>query len=112
MVKVSEKKRYKTQVINDEILEKLSLENRYRFVNDNLSTVLSEKQFAFLKKVQDFCLAYEIDHKISHGPDEDIYDWVPDFGKEGYITRQTPYKCIDLNYEDYGMAIKLNPNFL
>ncbi|MFX1479459.1 MAG: acyl-CoA dehydrogenase family protein [Promethearchaeota archaeon] len=103
---MSEKKRYETQVINDEILEKMSLENRYKFVDDNLSTILSEQQFAFLNRVQKFCLNYEKDHKITHGPDEDIYDWVPDFGKEGYITRQTPYSCIDLNYEDYGMAIE------
>ena len=101
-----EKKRYKTQVISDEILEKLSLKNRYKFVRDNLSAILSEKQFSFLKQVQNFCLDYEFKNKIAHSADEDIYDWVPDFGKEGYITRQTPYSCIDLNYEDYGMVIE------
>ncbi|MFW9781920.1 MAG: hypothetical protein ACFFFB_06520, partial [Candidatus Heimdallarchaeota archaeon] len=102
---MTENKRYETQVINDEILEKLSLKNRYNFVRDNLRTILSDQQFRFLTKAQDFCLDYENKNKITHGPNEDIYDWVPDFGKEGYITRQTPYECIDLNYEDYGMAI-------
>jgi len=37
-----------TQVINDEILEKLSLKNRYSFVNNNLMTVLSPEDFSFL----------------------------------------------------------------
>jgi len=83
---MSEKKRYNTQVISDEILEKLSLENRYKFVNDNLSTILTDKQFSFLKQVQEYCLNYEKKNKITHGPDEDIYDWYADFGKEGYIT--------------------------
>ena len=103
---MSVNKRYETQVINDEILEKLSLEHRYKFVNDNLRTVLNDKQFSFLTQVQDFCVKYEIKNKITHGPGEDIYDWYSDFGKEGYITRQTPYECIDLNYENYGMAIE------
>ena len=103
---MSEKKRYKTQVINDEILGKLSLENRYNFVNDNLKVILKDKQFNFLKQVQGFCLNYEVKNKITHGPDEDVYEWYSDFGKEGYITRQTPYECIDLNYEEYGMAFE------
>ncbi|MHA2398763.1 MAG: acyl-CoA dehydrogenase family protein [Promethearchaeota archaeon] len=103
---MSEKKRYETQVISDEILEKLSLENRYKFVRENLEAILSEQQFSFLKQAQNFCLDYESKNNIKHSPDEDIYDWVSDFGKEGYITRQTPYSCIDLNYEDYGMAIE------
>jgi len=94
------------QAINDEILEKLSLKNRYNFLNNNLISVFSQEQFKFLKQVERFCMKFEKDNNITHGADEDIYDWVPDFGKEGYITRQTPYKCIDLNYEDYGMAIE------
>ncbi|MFX1573259.1 MAG: acyl-CoA dehydrogenase family protein [Promethearchaeota archaeon] len=103
---MSENKRYKTQVINDEILEKLSLEHRYNFVKDNLRVILTEAQFNFLTKVQDFCLNYESKNKITHGPNEDVYEWYADFGKEGYITRQTPYECIDLNYEEYGMAFE------
>jgi len=99
-------RRFETQVINDEILEKLNLKNRYKFVNDNLRTILNDKQFSFLTQIQDFCVNYEIKNEITHGPGENIYDWYSDFGKEGYITRQTPYECIDLNYENYGMAIE------
>ena len=48
----NKKKRYMTQAINDEILSKLSLKNRYQFLNTNLMTVLDPPEFNFLKKVQ------------------------------------------------------------
>ena len=99
------KKRFETQVINDEILEKLSLTNRYNFLNENLSLILSEKQYAFLKEVQDFCLKFEKENKIIHSLEEDIYEWYPYFGKQGYITRQHAYDCIDLNYNEFGMTM-------
>jgi len=99
------KKRFETQVINDEILEKLNLVNRYNFLNENLSPILTENQFAFLKEVQGFCLKFEEENNITHGPNEDIYEWYPAFGKQGYITRQYDYNCIDLNYKECGMAI-------
>jgi len=99
------KKRFETQVINDEILEKLNLVNRYNFLNENLSPILTENQFAFLKEVQGFCLKFEEENNITHGPNEDIYEWYPAFGNQGYITRQYDYNCIDLNYKECGMAI-------
>ena len=43
-------KRFETQVINDKILKKLNLTNRYNFLNENLSVILTEKQFAFLQR--------------------------------------------------------------
>ncbi|MFX1365511.1 MAG: acyl-CoA dehydrogenase family protein [Promethearchaeota archaeon] len=98
-------KRFETQVINDEILGKLNLRNRYNYLNDNLFPILTESQFAFLKEVEDFCLQFEEQNKLTHGPNEDIYDWYPAFGKQGYITRQFDYNCIDLNYKEHGMAI-------
>ena len=61
---MSENKRFETQVISDEILAKMSLQNRYKFVNDNLRTILSDKQFNFLNQVQDFCLDYESKNDI------------------------------------------------
>ncbi len=93
-------KKFETRVINEEILAKLSLKNRYHFINDNLRTVLRDNQFSFLKQVQEFCINYEKNNNITHGPEEDVYNWYPDFGKEGYITRQHPYEAIDLNYKD------------
>ena len=102
--KMSEHKRYESQVINDEILQKLSLRNRYNFVNDNLRWILRENQFNFLNQVQEFCLNYEKKNEIIHGPDEDIYDWVPDFGKEGLVSRAHPYDEIDMDFPYNGLV--------
>jgi len=98
------KPRYMTQAINDEILGKLSLKNRYSFLNNNLMVLLNQEEFNFLKKAQKFCMRFEKKNNITHGPEEDIYDWIPAFGKEGYITRTEPFAMIDLNYEYYGAA--------
>ena len=95
------------QGINDEIMEKLNLQNRYAFLNANLSSILSDDEMEFLKEVEDFCVKFEKDNKITHAPDEDIYEWIPAFGKEGYITRMYPFSEIDLNYEKYGLTIDL-----
>jgi hypothetical protein len=67
------KRRFETQAINDEILEKLDLRNKYGSIIQNLAVILKDKQFVFLKEVLDFCLKFEKDNKITHGPDEDIY---------------------------------------
>ncbi len=95
------------QGINDEIMEKLNLQNRYAFLNANLSSILSDDEMEFLKEVEDFCVKFEKDNKITHAPDEDIYEWIPAFGKEGYITRMYPFSEIDLNYEKYGLTVDL-----
>ncbi|MFX1327354.1 MAG: acyl-CoA dehydrogenase family protein [Promethearchaeota archaeon] len=94
--------RYIDQVINDEILDKLGLKNRYSFLNNNLMPILSPEQFNFLKSVQKFCMRYEKKNGITHGPNEDVYDWIPDFGAEGYITRAHNFDMIDINYDNYG----------
>ncbi len=97
--------RYMVQAINNEILGKLSLKNRYSFLNNNLMVLLNQEQFNFLKKVQKFCMRFEKKNNITHGPEDDIYDWIPAFGKEGYITRTEPFAMIDVNYETSGAAI-------
>ncbi|MHA1525648.1 MAG: acyl-CoA dehydrogenase family protein, partial [Promethearchaeota archaeon] len=99
--------KFETQVINDEILEKLSLENRYSFLNTCLDSMLSPNEMDFLKQVEGFCLKYENDNNITHGPSEDIYDWVSDFGKAGYINRAHKFEMLDLNYEPYGLTAEL-----
>jgi len=43
-------KKGQVQCINDEILEKMSLRNRYNFLNNNLMSILKPKHFNFLKK--------------------------------------------------------------
>ena len=73
------------QVINDEILEKLSLKNRYSLLNNNLTSILSQEQFSFLKQVERFCLKFEKKNNITHGPEVDVYDWVPAFGEQDIL---------------------------
>ena len=86
-----ENERFDVQCINDEILEALSLDNRYNFVNNNLMSILEQDQFKFLREVERFCKRYEKNNDITHGPEEDIYDWIDDFGDEGYISRAHDY---------------------
>ena len=97
-------KKGKVQCINDEILEKLSLKNRYKFLNYNLMSVLKPEHFNFLRKVQKFYINFEKKHNITHN--EDFYDWIPEIGKEGLISRARKYEEIGLNYEPYGVTIE------
>ena len=94
--------RYVDQVINDEILDKLSLKNRYNFINNNLMAILTPEQFNFFKSVQKFCMRFEKKNGITHGPEEDVYDWIPTFGAQGYVTRAHNFEMVDINYEYYG----------
>jgi Lhr-like helicase len=90
------------QCINDEILGKLSLKNRNKFVANNLMSILKPDQFNFLKKAQKFYERYEKKNDINHS--EDFYEWIPDCGKEGLVTRVNNFNEIDLNYEPYGIT--------
>lgn len=101
------KTKFMEQAINDEILEKLSLKNRYAFLNTNLMTVLEPKHFNFLKQAEKFCARYEKKNNITHAPSEEFYHWIPDFGKEGLISRAHAYDEIDMNYPEHGLAIEL-----
>jgi len=100
-------KKFEVQAINDEILEKLSLKNRYSFLNTNLTAILEPKEFNFLKKVQKFCMRFEKKNEITHGPEEDVYEWIPTFGAEGYITRAHNFEMCDINYDYYGATAEL-----
>ncbi|MFW9948905.1 MAG: acyl-CoA dehydrogenase family protein [Candidatus Thorarchaeota archaeon] len=101
------KTKYMDRAINEEILEKLSLKNRYAFLNTNLMTVLEQNQMNFLKEAQKFCIRYEKKNQITHAPDEEFYHWIPDFGKEGLISRAHPYTEIDMNFDYHGLTTEL-----
>jgi butyryl-CoA dehydrogenase len=94
---------FDVQGINDTILEKLSLENRYKFLNMNLPTICSEKQMEFLKDAQKFALEYE--QKVDHR--EDIYTYFPAFGEKGLICRFHDFAEADQGYEDWGLQIEM-----
>ncbi|MFX1384960.1 MAG: hypothetical protein ACFFBP_21230 [Promethearchaeota archaeon] len=97
-------KKGKVQCINDEILEKMSLKNRNKFVNNNLMSVLKPEHFNFLRKTQRFYERFETKNNITH--DEDFYDWIPIMGKEGLVSRVTRFEDIGLNFDPYGITIE------
>lgn len=99
-----ENKKGVIQCINDEILEKLSLKNRYKFLNYNLMTYLSKEHFEFLRQTQNFFINFEKKHNISHN--EDFYQWIPEIGKEGLVTRVHNFENLGLNYEPYGHTVE------
>ena len=95
-------KKGQVQCINDEILEKLSLKTRNKFLNYNLMSFLKPKHFNFLKQAQKFFVKFEKDKNITHN--EDFYEWIPEIGKNGYITRMHKFDNLGLNFEPSGMT--------
>lgn len=98
-------KKYDTKCISNEILEKLSLRNRYNFLNNCLMPLLDPKMFSFLRKIQKFYVKFEEDNQIDHS--EDFYQWIPTLGKEGLITRINRFDDIGLDFEPYGMTAEI-----
>jgi len=92
----------KVQCIDDEILEKLSLKTRNKFLNYNLMSFLKPKHLDFLKQAQKFFETFEKTNNITHN--EDFYEWIPEIGKNGYISRLHKFEDIGLNYEPHGMT--------
>ncbi|MFW9783578.1 MAG: acyl-CoA dehydrogenase family protein [Candidatus Heimdallarchaeota archaeon] len=95
-------KKGEVQCIDDEILEKMGLKNRYNFLNNNLMSILKPDDFNFLKKAQKFFLRFEKNNNITHN--EDFYDWFPEIGNAGLLTRVNSFKEFGLNYEPHGMT--------
>ena len=95
-------KKGNVQCINDEILEKLSLKTRNKFLNYNLMSFLKPKHFNFLKQAQKFFVKFEKENNITHN--EDFYEWIPEIGKEGLITRINKFEFLDLNFEPNGLT--------
>jgi len=95
-------KKGKVQCINDDILEKLSLKTRNKFLNYNLMSFLKPKHLDFLKQAQKFFVKFERDNNITHN--EDFYEWIPEIGKNGYIARLHKFENLGLDLEPYGMT--------
>ncbi|MHA1312114.1 MAG: acyl-CoA dehydrogenase family protein [Candidatus Helarchaeota archaeon] len=92
--------KFKVQAVNDEILDALKLENRYKWLNMNLQAILNKKQMEFLKEVEDFALKVDKENNFTHSMDEDVYQYMPIFGKKGYISRGHKFDEIDMDYGD------------
>jgi alkylation response protein AidB-like acyl-CoA dehydrogenase len=88
-------KSYDVRCINEEILKKLELKKRYEILNAQFMGILDDKQKDFFLKVQKFCRKY--DSKVDHST-ADVYDWIPDFGEKGYITRSRAFPEFDLEW--------------
>lgn len=97
-----ENKRFEVQCINDEILEMMSLKNRYKFLNNNLMAVLKPDNFNFLRKAQKFFLRFEKKNNITHT--EDFYPWIPEIGKAEMVSRFKPYEEAGLNINPHGLT--------
>ena len=95
-------KKGQVQCIDDDILEKLSLRTRNKFLNYNLMSFLKPKHLCFLKQAQKFFENFEKTNNITHN--EDFYEWIPEIGKSGYISRLHKFEDIGLNYEPHGMT--------
>lgn len=88
------------QCISDEILEKLSLRNRYNFLNINLMSILKPEYMNFLRETQKFYVKFEKKNEITH--DEDFYEWIPKIGKQCLVTRVNKFEDIGMDLEPHG----------
>ncbi len=90
---------FQEKIIKDEILEKMSLENVFKILNDNISPILNEHERAFCKELQEFCI--ELRPKIDKS--KDVYELFPLLGKDGYVQRINLFK----DFRPYGMKTEV-----
>jgi alkylation response protein AidB-like acyl-CoA dehydrogenase len=83
------------KIINDEILEKMSLENVFKIFNDNVYPMLNNEEREYCDKLQEFCI--DLNPKIDRS--KDVYGLLPELGKYGYIQRINPWK----DFKPFGM---------
>ncbi|MFW9898672.1 MAG: acyl-CoA dehydrogenase family protein [Candidatus Thorarchaeota archaeon] len=83
------------KIIKDEILEKMSLENTFNILNDNLFAMLNDEEQGFCQELQEFCL--EMHPRIDKS--KDVYVLFPELGKSGYIQRINKWR----DFTPYGM---------
>ncbi|MFW9873431.1 MAG: acyl-CoA dehydrogenase family protein [Candidatus Thorarchaeota archaeon] len=86
---------FQEKIINDEILEKMSLENVFKIFNDNVYPMLSEKEREYCDELQEFCI--ELNPNIDRS--KDVYVLLPELGKQGYVQRINPWN----DYKPFGM---------
>lgn len=83
------------KIISDKILEKMTLENLFKILNDNLFAILNEEEKQYCLELQEFCL--ELEPKIDRS--KDVYVLFPELGKHGYMQRINKWK----DFTPYGM---------
>jgi len=86
---------FQEKIIDDQILEKMSLENVFKIFNDNVFPMLNEEEREYYQELQEFSL--DLHPKIDKS--KDVYGLLPELGKRGYIQRINPWK----DFKPYGM---------
>ncbi|MBD3211633.1 MAG: hypothetical protein GF311_03415 [Candidatus Lokiarchaeota archaeon] len=86
---------FQEKIIDDSILEKMSLENVFNIFNDNVFPMLDEEEREYCRDLQEFCL--NLDPKIDKS--KDVYVLFPELGKRGYMQRINLWK----DFKPYGM---------
>lgn len=86
---------FQEKIINDQILEKLTLENVYKILNDNLFPMLNDEERHYCEELEKFCV--ELNAKIDKS--KDVYVLFPILGERGYIQRINKYR----DFLPYGM---------
>ena len=82
----------KTQLVEDEVLDKLKLENQFGVFNNNMMMLLSDEDKAYVEEIQSLCLEHEEKIGGIHGHNNaDYYDWFEWAGKHGLINRSNEY---------------------
>jgi alkylation response protein AidB-like acyl-CoA dehydrogenase len=76
------------KIINDNILEKMTLENVYKIFNDNVFPMLSDEEREFCINLEEFCI--DLHPKIDKS--KDVYVLFPELGKNGYMQRINKWK--------------------
>ena len=83
------------KIIDDQIHEKMTLENVFKIFNDNVFPMLNEEEKDYCNQLQDFCL--ELNPKIDKS--KDVYVLFPKLGKNGYMQRINLWN----DFKPYGM---------
>ena len=83
------------KIINDKILEKMTLDNVFKIFNDNIYPMLNDEEVGFCQELESFCL--ELHPKIDKS--KDVYVLFPELGKHGYMQRINKWR----DFEPYGM---------
>ncbi len=82
----------KAQLLEDSVLEAMSLRKQYGVWNANMMIFLSDDDKALVEKMQNLCLEKEEEIGGIHGHNNiDHYEWFPWAGKHGLITRTVEY---------------------
>jgi len=82
----------KIQLVEDEILDMMSLKNQYGVFNNNMMMLLDDNDKNYIEEIQQLCLEQEEKIGGINGHNNaDYYDWFPWAGKHALINRSNEY---------------------